>query len=83
MRRHDDVISASEIGQWVYCQRAWFLARTGASNRNTRALTRGQRGHRRHSRQVAWARRLRLAALALIALGLLVATWGLLGLLVR
>lgn len=32
MARPDEIISASEIGQWTYCNRAWFLARAGEVN---------------------------------------------------
>jgi len=70
MPDYDDIISASEIGRWAYCHRAWFLAREGAENRNVEALTRGERAHQQHGRQVARAQTLRHLALALIALAL-------------
>ena len=55
MPRHNDIISASEVGQWVYCHRAWWLARQGATNHNVKSLARGEKVHQRHSRQVARA----------------------------
>jgi len=67
----DEIISASEIGQWTYCHRAWYLARTGAENRNTRALARGERAHARHSRTVARSHALRWIAILLILLAVL------------
>ncbi len=72
MPRHRDVISASEIGQWTYCHRAWFLSRAGEVNRNARALTRGVAQHQRHSRTVARSQTLRWLAFSLIFLAFLI-----------
>lgn len=76
MPRHDDIISASEIGQWVYCHRAWLLARQGKANRNVKSLARGEKAHQRHSRQVASTSLLSRLSLILmiIAITLLVLT---------
>ncbi len=71
MTRPDEIISASEIGQWTYCHRAWLLARAGEANRNVEALSRGQAVHQRHSGDVARAETLRWLALTLIALAVL------------
>jgi hypothetical protein len=49
MDHPDEIISASEIGQWTYCNRAWYLARTGETNRNTHAMARGEAQHQQHS----------------------------------
>lgn len=74
-RRHrtptSPVIRASEIGQWLYCRRAWWLARQGHENRNTAALKAGTRAHEQHARTVASAYRTRLIALALLILAIL------------
>ena len=72
MTRPDDIISASEIGQWTYCHRAWHLARTGAVNRNVAALAQGEAGHQRHSREVARTQALRWLAIAFVALAILI-----------
>ena len=66
----DDILSASEIGQWTYCSRAWHLARAGADNRNAQALARGQRAHDRHGKDVGRAQTLRRLAMILILLAL-------------
>ncbi len=66
-----DTISASEVGQWVYCHQAWYLARLGAEHRNQQALIRGVRHHERHGRQVAAAETFRRIALLLM----LLASW--------
>lgn len=71
-RGGDAVIRASEIGQWVYCQRAWHLARQGHENRNVAALRAGTVAHERHARVVASAQRTRTLALILLLLAVLV-----------
>ncbi len=71
MSPSDEILSASEIGQWTYCHRAWRLARAGEINRNARAQARGEAGHQRHSRGVARSQTTRWLAFALIALAFL------------
>lgn len=55
-------IQASEIGNYVYCRRAWWLRRAkGYAPQNVRELTAGQQYHQAHGRslqQSFWARRL-------------------------
>jgi hypothetical protein len=64
------LIRASEIGQWAYCQRAWWLARQGHPNRNTAYLEAGTIAHAVHGRRVAASHRSRILAIVLLALGL-------------
>jgi hypothetical protein len=69
MSRDDDIIRASEIGQYAYCARAWWLARVkGQRSTNVVALERGSARHRSHGRGVTAYRLLRLAAAALLLL---------------
>lgn len=69
MSRDDDVIRASEIGQYAFCARAWWLARVkGHPSTNVAALERGSARHRAHGRTVESYRLLRRAALALLLL---------------
>ena len=57
-KRDDSVIWASEVGQYVYCARAWWLARVkGHRSKNVAELAAGQTAHRRHSRAVLGYRR--------------------------
>jgi len=72
MSRPHDIISSSEIGQWTYCNRAWYLARAGESNRNAEALSRGVEQHQRHSSNVAHSQTLRWLAFALVFLAFLI-----------
>lgn len=79
----NDVIRASELGEYVYCARAWWLRRVeGVASRNTAALSSGQQAHDRHGRTVAAAqtqRRLALLLAALAGLALLAAAASLAG----
>jgi hypothetical protein len=74
----DEIISASEIGQWTYCNRAWYLARTGAANRNVRDLARGERVHAHHGRRFALASVLVRAGVLLLLLAALLLVAGIL-----
>ena len=69
---------ASEVGQYVYCARAWWL---GAVQQvrpvNVKELRAGRAAHRRHGRQVVGYHRLRglgysllLAALLLVVVSI-------------
>jgi CRISPR/Cas system-associated exonuclease Cas4 (RecB family) len=80
---NDDIIRASEIGEYAYCARAWWLRRVqGVPSRNVAALRSGQQAHDRHGRSVAayqTQRRMALLLAALAALALLAAGASLVG----
>jgi hypothetical protein len=63
------VIRASEIGEYVFCHRAWWLHQVqGETSANTRELVEGTARHARHGRRVGLAGALRaLAVLLLLA----------------
>jgi hypothetical protein len=66
-------IKASEIGEYVYCQRAWWYRLQGAASTNVEELASGSRQHARHGRGlqlVIWQRA--FAALLLAAALILV-----------
>jgi hypothetical protein len=70
--RRDDVIRASEIGQYAFCARAWWLGRVrGYRSTNVAAMRQGTARHRCHGRTVAGYHLLQRLALALIALAVL------------
>ncbi|MBM3134298.1 MAG: hypothetical protein FJZ89_03230 [Chloroflexi bacterium] len=73
----DYVLWASEIGEYEYCARAWWLGWVRGEERADQArLAAGVQRHAQHGQQVIvadWARRLAIALLALA--GLLVLAW--------
>ena len=65
------IIRASEIGQYVFCAKAWYLgAVEGVSPTNVRALEAGASAHAQHGRAVASAGLARRAAMVMLAIGL-------------
>ncbi len=67
----DDIIRASEIGEYVHCNRAWWLGHVqGVANANRAALDAGTQQHQAHGRRVWRAAALQNAARALAALAL-------------
>jgi hypothetical protein len=69
----DRVIRASEIGQYDFCAKAWWLGSIdGVSPSNIRELQAGTAAHEEHGRQVQRASQLQIAAFVLVALGVIV-----------
>lgn len=67
------VIRASEIGEYVFCRRAWWLrAVQGYDSANVRELEAGAAAHVRHGRAVGAALALRALALILLLAALIV-----------
>lgn len=72
-------IRASEIAEYVYCRRAWWLKRTqGAASQNVRRLEDGNRHHREHGRAVGRSVWLQRAAYAVVFLAVAVLVFQLL-----
>jgi CRISPR/Cas system-associated exonuclease Cas4 (RecB family) len=67
------VIRASEVAQYAYCAKAWWLGSVqGVASSNTRELAHGEHVHRAHGRRVWLAGVLRVAALAIVAIAAIV-----------
>lgn len=67
-------IKASEIGEYLYCQRSWWYRLQGAQSANVRELRLGSAQHARHGgalRLVFWQRGLAFVLLGLALLLLL------------
>ncbi len=66
------VIRASEIGEYVFCRRAWWLRHVqGFNSANVRELAEGTATHARHGWLVRLSSALRVAALILLAVAVL------------
>ena len=71
-RSTSQVIRASELGQYAYCARAWWLGRVlGYRPTNLERLAVGEAAHVRHGQEVVSSRRLQRWAYVLLALALL------------
>jgi hypothetical protein len=64
-------IRASEIGTYLFCQRAWWYQNQGEPSQNQAELSGGSRYHRQHGRRVFHAGLLRAAGWLLLALALI------------
>ncbi|MCX7854666.1 MAG: hypothetical protein N2556_01585 [Anaerolineae bacterium] len=74
------IIRASEIGQYLFCARAWWLGSVkGLPSAHREAMDAGESAHRQHGRRVRAAVILSRLAWALLALALFVAILTLLG----
>ena len=65
--RHPHMLTASEVGEYVFCAKAWKLKRQGIQPRSSR-LKEGTAHHVSHQTGVYWSRRLRAWGRLLIAL---------------
>lgn len=75
----DNWIRASEINDYVYCRRSWWLKRVrGYNSQNVRELAAGKSYHEKHGqavRRAVWARRLAYAVLAVVVALLAFQVW--------
>jgi hypothetical protein len=71
--RDDPIVRASEVGHYVFCRRAWWLARVlGCQPDDLSGLRDGIQFHNRLGRSVGAAQRWQRIAYVLIGLGLAV-----------
>jgi hypothetical protein len=65
----DDVVRVSEIGQYTFCARAWWLERVqGIPAENITEMVSGQASHQPHGRAVFRADQMRRLAFVLLSL---------------
>ena len=70
--QHKEIIRASEIGTYMFCNRAWWLKRQeGRASTNLIEMSRGTRRHAQHARTVQGASALQRVSYTLIALSLI------------
>jgi CRISPR/Cas system-associated exonuclease Cas4 (RecB family) len=77
LSRKGEIIRASEVSQYAYCARAWWLGQVlGYRSANLAAMQRGTAQHRAHGRRVVSFHRLRRVAVVLLLLaGVALAVW--------
>ena len=69
----DRIIRASEIGQYDFCAKAWWLGSIeGVQPSNLHELQAGTIAHEAHGRRVQRAVRMQVAAFILVGLGVLI-----------
>ena len=79
MSGRDEIIRASEIGQYAYCARAWWLGQVqGYRSSNLAAMQQGSAEHSTHGRAVEGYHRLRWLAVVLLVVPVVVLVAGLL-----
>ena len=67
------VIRASEIGEYVFCHRAWWLHHVqGFASTNVKVMETGTNIHATHGRRVWAASTLRLLAILLVVVAALI-----------
>ena len=67
---HNDYITASEIAEYVYCNRAWWLRLAGYKNENQEVLDQGSESHTQYSQQVNAVTRLERLGRFILVLGI-------------
>ena len=72
MRRDDRFISASEIGTWCYCKKAWHLSQSGYPSSLTEERAAGIRYHESHNHDLRAARRQHAVARVVMLVCLLI-----------
>lgn len=82
MGQEEPVIRASEISQYAFCARAWWLGRVkGYRSTNLAVMRHGEARHHAHGRTVESYHRFRWLAVALLSLAaVLILAWLLLSL---
>jgi CRISPR/Cas system-associated exonuclease Cas4 (RecB family) len=69
----DRIIHASEIGQYDFCAKAWWLGSIeGVPPSNIQQLQAGTAAHEEHGRQVRRASQLQVVAFTLMGLGVII-----------
>ncbi|MBG0770125.1 MAG: hypothetical protein H0S82_00370 [Anaerolineaceae bacterium] len=67
-------INASDLGAYLYCQRAWWYRKEGVESGNQEAMAAGTRHHTLHGRMVFIAGGFRLLGWILLLAGLVILT---------
>jgi len=69
--KDDHVIRASELGQYTFCAKAWWLGSVeGVPSANVREMDAGHSAHEQHGRTVLLSAWLGRVGMAMVGLGL-------------
>jgi len=74
VNRENRFISASEIGTWCYCKRAWYLQQLGQPSALTEERVAGTGYHERHFQKLRTTRGVRAVARTIVLVSLLLLT---------
>ncbi len=69
MSGNPQIIRASEVGRYVYCNRAWWYMRQGIEPSNLAEMAAGSRYHHLHGLRVRAARIMAILAVTLLVIG--------------
>ncbi|MGQ0603017.1 MAG: hypothetical protein ACT4QE_15140 [Anaerolineales bacterium] len=65
------IVRASEIGEYIFCHRAWWLRKVqGYESANVREMEAGTLAHTQHGRTVSAAATLRVVAIVIFLIAL-------------
>ena len=65
------VIRSSDIGNYLYCRRAWWYKKQGVESENQAEMATGTELHRQHGRKVLASTLARMVGLILLMLALI------------
>ena len=75
MRRDNHFITASEIGTWCFCSRAWYLQHLGYGSTSTKKQISGIQFHETHLQSLRAALRQRAIARIAMLICLAILLW--------
>lgn len=71
MKAKQAPIRASEIGNYLYCQRSWWYQSQGLASENVQELARGSQEHAHHGARLRRTSQMRTLAFLLLSFALL------------
>ena len=75
MRRYNHFITASEIGTWCFCSKAWYLQHLGYRSTLTKEQITGTQFHQTHLQSLRAAHRQRAIAGIVMLICLAILLW--------
>lgn len=66
-----EFISASEIADYLYCQRSWWLRKSDKAKPQTGAMTQGTETHKAYAQQLKTVQRYQFIGQLIVSLGVI------------